>query len=320
MSLRGSTKSPDGERRYTVLLVQEGGRGGVWQRSIALRTVRVWLGGALATLGLLLASSIVQVATASRVLDHDTLVGENLALRARLDAMERRMAEIEPMIDRVKGYDEQLRDLSVKQALPGFGGLDGEEWEARQAWIAGVVPELDEDPARVGAGIEVRSAQLEARLSQLATMAGSIGFEELDRNLVRLAGVVDVLPQLWPVHGVLTSPFGFRLSPFGRREWKFHGGIDLGVPYGTPIQSTNDGLVSFAGWDSGHGLMVEVDHGGGVASRYCHASTIYVTAGDTVYMGDVIALVGSTGLSTGPHLHYELLMNGEKVDPVSYLP
>ena len=285
-----------------------------------MRTVRRWLTVLLTGVGVLVAAGILQVATASRVLDHDALVGENLTLRARLDAMEEDLAAIEPLIDRVKGYDEQLRDLSGRQALPGFGGLDPDEWEARQAWMAGVLPELPSAGPPLADGIEGRASLAESRVAAVLATARSIGFEELQRNLDRIQGMVEVLPQVWPLRGVLTSPFGYRISPYGRRQWKFHGGIDIGVAYGTPIQSTNDGLVSFAGWDSGHGLMVEVDHGGGVSSRYCHASHLYVTPGDTVLAGDVLALVGSTGISTGPHLHYELLMDGEKVDPLGYLP
>jgi len=314
-------KSTEGDRRYTVLLVEEGGRGGVWQRSVSLRRVRRWLAGLSAGVSLLVVAAIVQVATASRVFDHDELVGENLALRARLETMEGTMAELEPLLDRVRGYDEQLKDLAARQALPGFGALDADEWAARQAWMDGVVPELDDDElAPVGAGADVRAALAAARLSELARDARAIDFDELARNLERLQSVRDVLPQQWPVIGVLTSPFGYRISPYGRRVWRFHGGIDLAAPYGTPIWSTNDGIVSFAGWDSGHGLMVEVDHGEGVSSRYCHASRLYVTPGDSVYAGDLLAQVGSTGISTGPHLHYELFIDGERVDPLAYLP
>ena len=125
-------KSTEGDRRYTVLLVEEGGRGGVWQRSVSLLRVRRWLAGLTAGVSLLMVAAVVQVATASRVLDHDELVGENLALRARLESMETTMAELEPLIDRVRGYDEQLKELSARQALPGFGGLDEDEWAARR--------------------------------------------------------------------------------------------------------------------------------------------------------------------------------------------
>ncbi len=292
----------------------------MWQRSLSLRTVRRWLAGALTGVGVLVAAVFLQIATASRVLEHDLLVEENVALRARLDTMEQQLTELEPLVDRVKGFDEQLRDLSGRQALPGFGGLDADEWEERQAWLDGVVPDLPEDAPPVGEGIDQRAAVVEGKVAALLRTAQSIRFDELQANLDRLQGVVEVLPQNWPLRGVLTSPFGYRISPYGRREWKFHGGIDIGVPYGTPILSTNDGLITFAGWDAGHGLMVEVDHGGGVSSRYCHASRLYVTEGDAVYAGDVVALVGSTGVSTGPHLHYELVMDGEKVDPLAYLP
>jgi murein DD-endopeptidase MepM/ murein hydrolase activator NlpD len=128
------------------------------------------------------------------------------------------------------------------------------------------------------------------------------------------------LPQIWPVEGVLTSRFGWRISPYGDHSWKFHKGVDLGVPYGTPILDTADGVVVFSGWDAGHGNMVVVDHGEGVATRYCHASSLLVAVGDEVYTGDLLALAGSTGVSTGPHLHYELWIDGEPVDPLPYLP
>lgn len=310
-------KEPD--RHYTVLLVPEGGKGQIWQRSVSLKRVRRWIAGGGAGISLLLLGAVLQVATASRVFDHDELVGENLALRSRLDAMEGQLAELEPMIDRVKGYDEQLRDLANKQVLPGFGALSEAEWQERKAWLDGMVPDFSPNEP-VGAGIDVHSAATEARLAELAVLVRSIDLTAIDSNLARLETVADVLPQVWPVEGTLTSPFGYRISPYGRRQWRFHGGIDLAAPWGTPIYSTNDGFVTFGGWDSGHGLMVEVDHGNGVLSRYCHASRLYVTDGDTVLAGDTIALVGSTGISTGPHLHYELVMDGERVDPLGYLP
>jgi murein DD-endopeptidase MepM/ murein hydrolase activator NlpD len=96
--------------------------------------------------------------------------------------------------------------------------------------------------------------------------------------------------------------------------------VDIGAPMGEPILATNRGKVLFSGWDSGHGQMVVLDHGGGVLSRYCHASVLLVEEGDRVEEAQVLALVGNTGLSTGPHLHYELIVDGERVDPLDYLP
>ena len=312
-----------GDIRYTLMVVPEGGRGTVWQRSIRLRTVRRTLTAAASVVAVLAVLAILQIATLPRVLGHDALVGENLALRARLDSMEKNLATLEPMIQRVRAYDDQLREMSNRPGLPGFGPLDTEEADARQRWLDGVLPDLPTNGTTTPphADVTVRAAAAAGQMADLATAVEEItphadAFEE---TLARWQTMQDVLPQLWPADGVLTSPFGWRKSPWGP-GWRFHGGIDIGLPYAAPILGTNDGLVTFSGWDSGHGYMVELDHGHGVASRYCHASQLLVAAGDTVTAGDVIALAGSTGQSTGTHLHYELFFDGEKVDPLAYLP
>jgi hypothetical protein len=303
------------------MIVPEGGRGEIWQVSVPLRRVRQALGASATVVTVLLVLAAVQAATLSRVLDHDTLVGENLALRTRLDQVDRQLGQLDPLIQRVKVYDEHLRELEARNALPGFGPLDDDENAARQAWIDAVVPTApprstrDLSPEIEVAGVEARMAALSDDVQAL--LPGLDGFEDV---LDRYEALHAVLPQIWPVDGaVLTSPFGYRDSPFGH-AWKFHTGVDLGVPSGTPIYATNDGLVTFAGWDQGHGNMVVIDHGHEVTTRYCHASRLLVGAGDQVAAGDVIALVGSTGQSTGPHLHYEILLDGEKVDPLEYLP
>jgi murein DD-endopeptidase MepM/ murein hydrolase activator NlpD len=116
----------------------------------------------------------------------------------------------------------------------------------------------------------------------------------------------------WPVSGPVTSPFGWR---WGR----MHEGIDIGVSYGTPIHAAASGTVIYCGWEGGYGNLVAIDHGGGVATAYGHQSAIAVTCGQQVTQGQVIGYVGSTGHSTGPHLHFEVRVNGNPVDPLGYL-
>lgn len=119
-----------------------------------------------------------------------------------------------------------------------------------------------------------------------------------------------------PVPGSLTSGFGYRMHPvLGYR--RFHAGLDFGASYGTPIVAATDGQVVHAGWGGGYGKVVQIRHGGGLATRYGHMSRIAVSAGQTVRQGQVIGYVGSTGLSTGPHLHYEMFRNGQVIDPRS---
>jgi len=117
---------------------------------------------------------------------------------------------------------------------------------------------------------------------------------------------------IWPVSGPVTSPFGMR---WGR----MHTGIDIGVPYGTPIRAAASGQVIYAGWMDGYGNLVFIDHGRGISTGYAHQSSIAVSNGDTVTQGQVIGYVGCTGHCFGPHLHFEVRVNGSAVDPLGYL-
>jgi murein DD-endopeptidase MepM/ murein hydrolase activator NlpD len=120
-----------------------------------------------------------------------------------------------------------------------------------------------------------------------------------------------------PVQGRMTSPFGYRIHPIlGYR--RMHTGIDFGAAYGTPIVASADGRVASAGWDGGYGRAARISHGAGLLTLYGHMSRLAVSPGQQVAAGQVIGYVGSTGLSTGPHLHYELHRNGERIDPASF--
>lgn len=128
----------------------------------------------------------------------------------------------------------------------------------------------------------------------------------------------------WPVRRyfrAVTSDFGLRCSPFGRgRRFQFHEGIDIAARRGTPIVSSAEGVVIYAGYRGGYGRTVIIDHGFGIASLYGHASRLLVRKGDWIEQGATIALVGSSGRSTGPHLHYELHVDGIPIDPLRYIP
>ncbi len=120
---------------------------------------------------------------------------------------------------------------------------------------------------------------------------------------------------LWPVPGPVTSGYGWRIHPiFHSRE--FHTGLDIGAPWGTPIQAAADGTVIFTGWMGGYGMLVILDHGNGLSTTYSHLSSYAVRVGEHVQRGQVIARIGSTGWSTGPHLFFEVRDNGQPMDPL----
>jgi murein DD-endopeptidase MepM/ murein hydrolase activator NlpD len=128
------------------------------------------------------------------------------------------------------------------------------------------------------------------------------------------------IPSIWPVIGPLRSGVGVRSNPFGGGGSEYHKGQDIAAPIGTPVMATADGTIIVAGWQRGYGWVVYIDHGNGITTRYGHLSRIDVEIGQTIRRGEQLGLVGSTGRSTGPHLHYEVRINGQPVSPLQYLP
>lgn len=125
-------------------------------------------------------------------------------------------------------------------------------------------------------------------------------------------------PTIWPVKGWLSSQFGYRASPFSGRQ-TFHEGIDIATRHGKEVRATAQGTVVFAGTKSGYGYLVTIDHGYGYLTRYGHNSVLTVKVGDKVEKGQVVGKAGSTGQSTGTHVHYEVLVNGIPVNPLKFI-
>lgn len=146
-----------------------------------------------------------------------------------------------------------------------------------------------------------------------------VQIEDLEQNVGKRLEFLVAKPTLWPVKGRITSIPGERSNPFTGRGSEHHGGLDIAVPYGTYVKAAGDGVVTFAGWDSIYGRMVVVDHGYGYKSMYGHNSRITVKVGEKVKRGEVIARVGSTGRSTGPHLDFRVFVNGGLINPLNIL-
>jgi murein DD-endopeptidase MepM/ murein hydrolase activator NlpD len=130
----------------------------------------------------------------------------------------------------------------------------------------------------------------------------------------------EFLPTMWAHLGKINNEFGFRRNPFGGRSYEFHPGMDIDGETGDLVIAPANGVVSKAGWQGGYGNLVEIDHGNGLKTRYGHLSKIEVSEGDNIQRGQEIALIGTTGRSTGPHLHYELRLNDKAINPRRFLP
>lgn len=166
------------------------------------------------------------------------------------------------------------------------------------------------------ARIQADRVRLEKALDELEDLSKQLGAEMRRKGSGAALGTGKMM---WPVLGRLSSSYGWRRHPVLRRN-KFHSGQDIAVPTGTPVLAADSGIVRIASWQGGYGYLVAIDHGRGLSTFYGHNSVLLVKEGDVVVKGQRVALSGNTGLSTGPHVHFEVRINGEPVNPIPYLP
>ncbi|CUH94192.1 putative secreted protein [Propionispora sp. 2/2-37] len=145
-----------------------------------------------------------------------------------------------------------------------------------------------------------------------------IGSMQENESLPDNTNALATTPSLWPASGAVTSGFGQRNSPWEDGS-ELHPGIDIAAGIGTPVVATADGEVVKSGWSGGYGNIVQIDHGNGIETIYGHNSKVAVIVGQKVKKGQIVSFAGSTGRSTGPHVHYEIRVNGTAVDPIKFL-
>lgn len=214
-------------------------------------------------------------------------------IEAQRIALERQRNEIALLIQELAAYRNQLQQQAVAhEEMIGRIANQRAAYEAAQQ-------RLEADSQRLTSLIQQLIAQ------QVAAAGGGDPVQGTGQ-LVR------------PVGGPVTSGFGWRIHPVYRTR-RLHAGIDFGVATGTPVVSADRGTVIFSGWYGGYGNTVIINHGGGLTTLYAHNSRVVVGAGQQVQRGQVVAGSGSTGLSTGPHVHFEVRVNGQPVDPARYL-
>ena len=166
------------------------------------------------------------------------------------------------------------------------------------------------DPGDSGSlDMEALRGEIEAAMQSVSEIRRYIA-EQKDLHLATPFG--------WPAAGALSSPYGYRNHPV-HEERKFHTGVDISVPSGSEVKATADGIVSFAGWTVNSGIVVVAEHGHGFSTAYAHNRKALVRVGQRIVRGEVIAMSGSTGVSTGPHVHYEIWRNGRPADPAGFL-
>jgi murein DD-endopeptidase MepM/ murein hydrolase activator NlpD len=240
---------------------------------------------------------VLGAATFPEFVTRARIVGAIVRADARLIAAYRQDRDRAEAL-RAQLQDEQRRLAAVMEETHQRRRLLAEQMEAKRRMLEGVAQERAA-VERVVEDLRRESAELEALIRRLQASGPS--------RMVIGAFV-------WPLRGAVTSRFGFRRHPIFRAHL-FHQGVDIAAAHGTPVRAAGDGTVLFAGWYGGYGKLIVLDHGDGLSTLYGHLSTILVAPGAQVARGQIIGRVGSTGYSTGPHLHFEIRRNGQPVDP-----
>jgi murein DD-endopeptidase MepM/ murein hydrolase activator NlpD len=278
--------------------------------TVVLALAGAIVGGAFA-LGLQLGKGVhrqVALAETSRFSEllaqqKQEIAGLRQQLQLRIDAMAMRLGEVNAHVIRLNALGKRLTEMADIDSRefdfdrdPPSGGPEGEGVSAQIPDLSAMLTQLE------------RRADL--RESQLAALENLILARELKE---------EIHPEGRPVSsGYISSYFGERADPFDGRE-AFHRGVDFAGTLGSEVVAVAAGVVTWAGQRSGYGRLIEVSHGDGYTTRYAHNERTLVSVGQTVKRGEPIALMGSTGHSTGPHVHFEVLHNGRQVDPLSFI-
>ena len=279
---------------------------------LSLQSLRMIVIGAGAAVAILGAASVLSVYTLMNSYSHDAETAQlreaNRIQQEQILQVSKKAAALQQDLDRLHRSEDGLR------ALVGAPPAAEDETlqEGTSAPTGGEAHDLT--TADLGEALAMIEARLVTRRTSLDLLAESMRESFPGAGSFASDDAPHTTPSIWPTAGYVSSPYGLR---FGGSE--FHQGVDIAAEIGTPIVATADGVVTAAGWNGGYGNMVDVDHGGGIVTRYGHASAVAVTVGQQVRRGQTIAYVGSTGRSTGPHLHYEVRVNGQPVNPAGYL-
>lgn len=261
----------------------------------------------------------------------NALHAENELYRSQLKMADEKMQALENKAKTVEKISGQLQELVRTNGgtVPentgmGTGGIGGASTVPDIAKTAGNKKEDDEKIAVSETPGELlkEMRRLDERLDKQIRLVVALRSEFMNQAYGAVSSVVNPTaetPNIWPVAGPISSYYGYRIS-LGGIGSTFHEGVDIAGDYGTPISATAAGTVTQAGWVGGYGYLVEVKHADGIVTRYGHNSAVLVYEGQHVDQGSMIALMGSTGNSTGPHCHYEVRIHGEAVDPMYFLP
>lgn len=236
---------------------------------------------------------------------------ENARQKIQLVALYKRIDQIGKRLVKLKEFDNRLRTMV---------NLETKEDKTQFLGMGGVAPSVMNPNYSIEQAHREMVRMMHQSLNNLDTEVSIQTNEkaELIKFLEDQMSVLARTPSIWPTKGWVSSRFGYRISPF-TKEREFHAGLDIVTRNKAPIVAPADGIVASVGREYGYGKIVTINHGNGLKTRYAHLSKALVKKGQVVKRGEDIALVGTTGRTTGPHLHYEVLLNGVPVNPQRYI-
>jgi murein DD-endopeptidase MepM/ murein hydrolase activator NlpD len=296
--------------RWTIIIVPKGASS---SRVIELSHTALKLIGSVAVAAVMVAL-LIGYATVTRTVDLSRAAAveqENSRLAGDLAELQGRLTTLSDTVSSLARRDAQYRVMA---------NLEPIDPQVLAVGIGGPRP-VGNDPAAPSSVVLERADQVRVDLDALIRRADLLtrSFAEAADSLTAHTERLSATPSIMPTQGWLSSTFSAsRVHPI-LHVGRPHPGIDVTAPTGTPIEAPANGTVTFAAWENGYGNMVTIEHGYGVVTRFAHASRLLVRSGQRVVRGQRIALVGSTGLSVAPHLHYEVHVNGRPVNPLKYV-
>jgi len=236
---------------------------------------------------------------------------DNQIMKGKLVYISARAKESIEYLDMSRRTENQIRKIVGMKEFEirdtAFGGPEKEDIKTFQRMLKERAEKINSE--YIARAYEKIRSESRTRLA---------GYSEITWHLANKSNLAMAIPKGWPARGNISSPFGYRLHPM-TLKYEFHSGLDISNMPGLPIESTADGVVRYSGWRQGYGLTVLIDHGFGYSTLYAHMSEIDVKEGENIKRGQVIGKIGSTGTSTGPHLHYEVWEYGLPVNPIKYI-
>lgn len=295
-------------RQYTLIVVSDHS-----QAVRKFRLPRTWLRNGALTIGGAALVGLITIGHYFSLLgtgsENRILKEENAQLRSQILLVQEKVAHISATLDRVERFDAKLRSAVTQLQDPERNLAIGPVGKPSESPLNGAGPAAQENVA----GLPGRLASLETEASRQES-----SLRELQEYFDDQKSLLASTPSLWPTRGWVTSDFGVRLDPY-TAERIMHRGLDIATPSGQAVYTPSDGTVVFSGTEAGYGKVLVIDHGYGVKTRYGHLSEIFAKVGERVKRGARVAAVGNTGRSTGPHLHYEVRVNGIPANPRKFI-